>query len=74
VPLGALAFVLAFVPQFGHGLAAVCVIYEMVLRVFMTMAVHRLSNGKAALAVLIPALLFWGGVFGMFGGYFPFFW
>jgi len=39
-------------------------LYEVILRIYMTMAVHRLSDGKAAATVLIPVLTFWALVLG----------
>jgi len=51
VPLGIVALVLSMIPFLNY-LAFVVGIYEIVLLVFMTMAVHRLSGGKATLAVL----------------------
>jgi hypothetical protein len=47
-------------PSFVSSLAAMAVgIYQIVLQVFMTMGIHRLSGGKATLAVLLlPIILF----------------
>lgn len=52
VPLGIVSLILSMVPFLNY-LSFVVGIYEIVLLVFMTMAVHRLSGGKATLAVLI---------------------
>ncbi len=52
VPLGIVSLVLNMIP-FVNYLSFAVGIYELVLLIFMTMAVHRLSGGKATLAVLI---------------------
>jgi hypothetical protein len=52
VPLGIVSLILSMIP-FVNYLGFAVGIYEIVLMVFMTMAVHRLSGGKATLAVLI---------------------
>ncbi|GHO95058.1 hypothetical protein KSF_051060 [Reticulibacter mediterranei] len=52
VPLGVVSLVLSMIPFLKY-LGFAVSIYEIVLLVFMTMAVHRLSGGKATLAVLI---------------------
>jgi hypothetical protein len=52
VPLGIVSLVLSMIPFFNY-LGFAVSIYEIVLLIFMTMAVHRLSGGKATLAVLI---------------------
>lgn len=52
VPLGIVSLILSMVPFLNY-LSFAVGIYEFVLLIFMTMAVHRLSGGKATLAVLI---------------------
>ena len=52
VPLGIVSLILSMIPFLNY-LGFAVGIYEIVLLVFMTMAVHRLSGGKATLAVLI---------------------
>jgi hypothetical protein len=52
VPLGIVSLILSMIP-FVNYLGILVGIYEIVLQVFMTMAVHRLSGGRATLAVLI---------------------
>jgi hypothetical protein len=52
VPLGIVSLVLNMIPFLNY-LSFAVGIYELVLLIFMTMAVHRLSGGKATLAVLI---------------------
>jgi len=52
VPLGIVALILNMIPFLNY-LGIAVGIYEIVLLVFMTMAVQRLSGGKATLAVLI---------------------
>jgi hypothetical protein len=56
VPLGVVATILSVIP-FVNYLNILVGIYEIVLQVFMTMAVHRLSGGKATLAVLILPII-----------------
>jgi hypothetical protein len=55
IPISILSFVLSIIPCLGSaGLAGT--VYEIVLLIFMTMGVHRLSGGKASAAVLIPVI------------------
>lgn len=57
VPLSIISGVLGLIPFFGS-LASIAVsIYHIVLQVYMTMAVHRLTGGKATLAVLILPII-----------------
>ncbi|HET7638058.1 MAG TPA: hypothetical protein VFK47_04890 [Ktedonobacteraceae bacterium] len=44
---------LTLIPIAGSFLTLPVWVYQIVLQVFMTMAVHRLSGGKATFAVLI---------------------
>jgi Yip1 domain len=55
IPISILSFVLSVIPCLGSvGLAGT--VYEIVLLIFMTMGVHRLSGGKASATVLIPVI------------------
>ncbi len=56
VPLGVVTTILGLIP-FVNYLTFLVGIYEVVLQVFMTMAVHRLTGGKATLAVLILPII-----------------
>jgi hypothetical protein len=56
VPLGIVTLILSLIP-FVNYLTFLVGIYEIVLQVFMTMAVHRLSGGRATLAVLILPII-----------------
>jgi len=53
VPLGIIVNLLTPIPVVGGLLALIIGIYELVLLIFMTAGVHRMSGGKATLAVLI---------------------
>ena len=53
-PLGIFSKLLALIPVVGRVLNSVLSLYGIVLQVFVIMAVHRLSWGKAIAAVLIP--------------------
>ena len=57
VPLTIVAYILQLIPFIGALLGAVVGIYEIVLNVYSIMATHRLSGGKAALAVLLPVIV-----------------
>ncbi|BCL78549.1 YIP1 family protein [Ktedonobacteria bacterium brp13] len=52
-PLGIISSLLAFIPIVGFILSFALGIYGIVLFIMMTMGVHRMSGGKATLAVLI---------------------
>ncbi len=52
-PITLLNAVLDLIPVLGTFATFVLYIYEIILLIFMTMAVHRLSGGKATVAVLI---------------------
>ena len=55
IPISILSVVLSIIPCLGSiGLAGT--VYEVVLLIFMTMGVHRLSGGKASATVLIPVI------------------
>ncbi|BCL78551.1 YIP1 family protein [Ktedonobacteria bacterium brp13] len=53
VPLGIIMNLLTPIPVVGVLLTFVVAIYVLVLLIFMTAGVHRMSGGKATLAVLI---------------------
>jgi hypothetical protein len=54
VPIGLLSLALSIIPCIGSIAGFAGFAYSIVLLVFMTMGVHRLSGGKASAAVLIP--------------------
>lgn len=56
VPLGILSKLLALIPGIGRILNSVLSLYGVVLQVFVIMAVHRLSRGKAIATILIPVV------------------
>src|SRR5437660_4267958 len=53
-PLGIFSKLLALIPVVGRILNSVLSLYGIVLQVFVIMAVHRLSRGKALATILIP--------------------
>lgn len=53
VPLGIISSLVSLIPILGSLVALAIGIYRIILQVYMTMAVHRLSGGRATLAVLI---------------------
>ncbi|GHO89335.1 Yip1 family protein [Dictyobacter formicarum] len=53
VPLGILSSLVSLVPILGSLAVLAIGIYRIILQIYMTMAVHRLSGGRATLAVLI---------------------
>jgi hypothetical protein len=55
-PLGILSKLLALIPVVGRVLNSVLSLYGIVLQVFVIMAVHRLSRGKAIATIAIPLL------------------
>ncbi len=57
VPLGIISGVLGLIPFVGSLASLAISIYQIVLQVYMTMAVHRLTGGKATLAVLILPII-----------------
>jgi hypothetical protein len=57
VPLGILSSLLALIPIAGSYLTFPVSVYQIVLQIFMTMAVHRLSGGKATFVVLTPLIV-----------------
>ena len=54
VPIGILSGVIGLIPILGGIVAFALYIYGIVLNVFLIMATHRLSGGKATAVVLIP--------------------
>ena len=57
VPLGIISAVAGIVPILGGIIALAAAIYEVVLAVFATAAAHRMSQGTAIAAVLVPAVI-----------------
>jgi Yip1 domain len=55
-PLGIFSKLLALIPVVGRILNSVLSLYGIVLQVFVIIAVHRLSRGKAIATILIPLL------------------
>jgi hypothetical protein len=53
MPLGILSLLIGLIPILGSIISGALGIYQIVLQVFMTMAVHRMTGGRATLAVLI---------------------
>lgn len=53
-PLGIFSKLLALIPVVGRILNSVLSLYGIVLQVFVIMAVHHLSRGKAIATILIP--------------------
>lgn len=56
-PINIIGDVLRLIPILGSFIAGALGIYGIVLLVFMTMAVQRLSGGKATLVILIPLIV-----------------
>ena len=63
-PLGIFSKLLALIPVVGRILNSVLSLYGIVLQVFVIMAVHRLSRGKAIATILIPLVTI--GLFAFF--------
>ncbi len=62
-PIIIVSSIVGLVPFLGGLVSFALSIYAIVLQIFMTMAVHRLSGGRATLAVLIlPIILFVLGI------------
>ncbi len=57
VPLTIISSVIGLIPFLGSLAGIAVFIYEIVLGVYMTMAVHRLSGGKATVVVLLPLIV-----------------
>jgi hypothetical protein len=65
-PLGILSKLLALIPVVGRILNTILSIYGIVLQVYVIIAVHRLSKGKAIATIVIPLVIigvFAGAVF-----------
>jgi hypothetical protein len=56
LPLGILSKILALIPVVGRLLNSFLSLYGIVLQVFVIMAVHRLSRGRAIVALLLPVV------------------
>ncbi len=57
VPLTIISSVIGLIPFLGSLAGIAVFIYEIVLGVYMMMAVHRLTGGKATLVVLFPIIV-----------------
>ena len=57
VPLVIVILLLALIPFVGSILGGLVAIYNIVLQIFMTMAVHRLHGGRATFAVLLLPII-----------------
>ncbi len=66
VPLVIVILLLTLIPFVGSILGGLVAIYNIVLQIFMTMAVHRLRGGRATFAVLLLPII--GIVLAIVGG------
>ena len=57
VPMSIIGYVIGLIPFLGSLAGIAIFIYEIVLGVYMMMAVHRLTGGKATLVVLFPIIV-----------------
>jgi hypothetical protein len=57
VPIGLLSFLLNIIPVVGSLAVFALSIYAIVLNIFMLMAVHRFSGGRATLVYFIPVIV-----------------
>jgi len=57
VPLTIISSVIGLIPILGSLAGIAVFIYEIVLGIYMMMAVHRLTGGKATLVVLFPIIV-----------------
>lgn len=57
VPIGLLSFSLNIIPVVGSLVVSALGIYAIVLNIFMLMAVHRFSGGRATLVYFIPVIV-----------------
>src|SRR5579875_1881152 len=57
VPIGLLSFLLHIIPVIGSLAVFALSIYAIVLNIFMLMAVHRFSGGRATLVYFIPVIV-----------------
>jgi hypothetical protein len=58
VPMTILGSLIGLIPFLGSLAGIAVLVYEIVLGVYMMMATHRLSGGKATVVVLLPAIVF----------------
>jgi hypothetical protein len=70
IPIQCLTIAVSLIPLLGSGAGLAGAIYDVILRIHMTMAVHRLRGGKAAAAVLIPVITYWVVVIGLIVAYY----
>jgi hypothetical protein len=70
IPISILSIVVSIIPGLGSMAGLAGAVYEIVLLIFMTMGVHRLSSGKASATVLIPVIT---GILLFAGAYIAFF-
>jgi Yip1 domain len=70
IPISILSAVLSVIPCLGSTAGLAGTVYEVVLLIFMTMGVHRLSGGKASATVLIPVVT---GILFIIGVYIAYF-
>lgn len=70
IPISILSVVLSVIPCLGSMAGFAGAIYQIVLLIFMTMGVQRLSGGKASATVLIPVIT---GILLIVGAYIAFF-
>lgn len=70
IPIGILSLLLSLIPCLGSIAQLAGCVYAVVLLVYMTMGVHRLSGGRAAASVLIPIGI---GVLLLLGAYVAYF-
>ncbi len=70
IPIGILSLVLSLVPCVGSLAGLAGAVYEVILLIYMTMGVHRLSGGKATTAILIPVITGVIVVIGLYVAYF----
>jgi hypothetical protein len=70
IPIGILSVVLSLVPCVGSIAGLAGAVYEVILLIYMTMGVHRLSGGKASATVLIPVITATVLVVGLYAAYF----
>ena len=57
VPIAIISLIIGLIPFIGSLAASALGIYGIVLQIFMTMAVHRLSGGRATIAVLLLPII-----------------
>ncbi|GCF06979.1 Yip1 family protein [Dictyobacter arantiisoli] len=57
IPLSLLDIIIAFIPFVGSLASLAVFVYMIILQVYMTMAVHRMSGGRATMAVLLLPII-----------------